>query len=370
MKTKRTPSRPSPSAGSENRRENAVDRTRPQRDGAPARAAKVARAPAAGGAATPGKGAPRRPAPPAGAAPEAAAPRRKPAPNTGGRANRGGIARDGRPLAEARPERLQKVLAQAGIGSRREMEEWIAAGRISVNGVTARLGQSVAPTDKIKIGGRLVNVRFTTTKTPRVVMYHKPEGEIVSRDDPEGRPSVFAALPRIRGGRWIAVGRLDINTSGLLLFTTSGELANQLMHPSSELVREYAVRVLGELTRETQQRLLDGVDLEDGPASFASIEEAGGEGANRWVRVTLFEGRNREVRRMFEAVGCTVSRLIRIRYGPFALPPQLKRGQVRELEEGEVRAFQGQLGKANKPAALRDGAKVSQTDLPGRANPL
>lgn len=370
MKTKRTPSRPSPSAGSENRRENAVDRTRPQRDGAPARAAKVARAPAARGAATPGKGAPRRPAPPAGAAPEAAAPRRKPAPNTGGRANRGSIARDGRPLAEARPERLQKVLAQAGIGSRREMEEWIAAGRISVNGVTARLGQSVAPTDKIKIGGRLVNVRFTTTKTPRVVMYHKPEGEIVSRDDPEGRPSVFAALPRIRGGRWIAVGRLDFNTSGLLLFTTSGELANQLMHPSSELVREYAVRVLGELTRETQQRLLDGVDLEDGPASFASIEEAGGEGANRWVRVTLFEGRNREVRRMFEAVGCTVSRLIRIRYGPFALPPQLKRGQVRELEEGEVRAFQGQLGKANKPAAPRDGAKVSQTDLPGRANPL
>ena len=370
MKTKRTPSRPSPSAGSENRRENAVDRTRPQRDGAPARAAKVARAPAAGGAATPGKGAPRRPAPPAGAAPEAAAPRRKPAPNTGGRANRGSIARDGRPLAEARPERLQKVLAQAGIGSRREMEEWIAAGRISVNGVTARLGQSVAPTDKIKIGGRLVNVRFTTTKTPRVVMYHKPEGEIVSRDDPEGRPSVFAALPRIRGGRWIAVGRLDFNTSGLLLFTTSGELANQLMHPSSELVREYAVRVLGELTRETQQRLLDGVDLEDGPASFASIEEAGGEGANRWVRVTLFEGRNREVRRMFEAVGCTVSRLIRIRYGPFALPPQLKRGQGGELGGGEVRAFQGQLGKANKPAAPRDGAKVSQTDLPGRANPL
>jgi 23S rRNA pseudouridine2605 synthase len=360
MKTKRTPSRPSPSAGSENRRENAVDRTRPQRDGAPARAAKVARAPAA-----------RAPLPRRGRSCwNSGAPRRKPAPNTGGRANRGSIARDGRPLAEARPERLQKVLAQAGIGSRREMEEWIAAGRISVNGVTARLGQSVAPTDKIKIGGRLVNVRFTTTKTPRVVMYHKPEGEIVSRDDPEGRPSVFAALPRIRGGRWIAVGRLDINTSGLLLFTTSGELANQLMHPSSELVREYAVRVLGELTRETQQRLLDGVDLEDGPASFASIEEAGGEGANRWVRVTLFEGRNREVRRMFEAVGCTVSRLIRIRYGPFALPPQLKRGQVRELEEGEVRAFQGQLGKANKPAAPRDGAKVSQTDLPGRANPL
>ena len=370
MKTKRAPFRQAKAADSENRPKKAVDRNRSRRGGPSAGAANITKAPGGGGSEASRGRAPRHAAPDAGVAPKATAAGRRPAPNTGGRANRGSIARDGRPLAEARPERLQKVLAQAGIGSRREMEEWIAAGRISVNGVTARLGQSVAPTDKIKIGGRLVNVRFTTTKTPRVVMYHKPEGEIVSRDDPEGRPSVFAALPRIRGGRWIAVGRLDINTSGLLLFTTSGELANQLMHPSSELVREYAVRVLGELTRETQQRLLDGVDLEDGPASFASIEEAGGEGANRWVRVTLFEGRNREVRRMFEAVGCTVSRLIRIRYGPFALPPQLKRGQVRELEEGEVRAFQGQLGKANKPAAPRDGAKVSQTDLPGRANPL
>ncbi|WP_298393342.1 23S rRNA pseudouridine(2605) synthase RluB [uncultured Azonexus sp.] len=279
------------------------------------------------------------------------APRRKPAPNTGGRANRGAIARDGRPLAAAKPERLQKILAQAGVGSRREMEEWIAAGKVSVNGVVATIGQSVIPTDKVKIGGRLINIRFTgsSSRPPRVLMYHKPEGEIVSRDDPDGRPSVFAALPRMRGGRWINVGRLDFNTSGLLLFTTSGELANKLMHPSSELVREYAVRVLGELTMEAQQQLLDGVQLEDGPASFSSLVDAGGEGANKWYRVSLFEGRNREVRRMFEAVGCTVSRLIRVRYGPFTLPPQLKRGRCRELDENEVKLLMRELARSEKP---------------------
>jgi len=328
MKNKRTPFRQSREGGSENRPEKPVDRD---------------------SQATRSRG-PRREAPAAQVAP--AAPRRKPAPNTGGRANRGTIARDGRPLAEAKPERLQKVLAQAGIGSRREMEEWIAAGRISVNGVTAHLGQGVVPTDKIKIGGRLVNVRFTTTRTPRVVMYHKPEGEIVSRDDPEGRPSVFNALPRIRGGRWIAVGRLDFNTSGLLLFTTSGELANKLTHPSSELVRDYAVRVLGDLTLEAQQQLLSGIELEDGPAAFSSLSDAGGEGANHWYRVTLFEGRNREVRRMFEAVGCTVSRLIRVRYGPFSLPPQLKRGRVHELDEAEVKGLMRELDKMIKPAEM------------------
>ncbi len=333
MKTKRTPLRQSPKkgeGGSEKRHENGVDRDNDAPRGRGHR-----------GMAAEGR-----------AAPAAAAPRRKPAPNTGGRANRGSVARDGRPLATARPERLQKVLAQAGIGSRREMEEWIAAGKISVNGVTAQVGQSVVPTDKVKIGGRLVNLRFTTTRTPRVVLYHKPEGEIVSRDDPEGRPSVFAALPRIRGGRWIAVGRLDFNTSGLLLFTTSGELANTLMHPSSELIREYAVRVLGELTLESQKLLLEGIQLEDGPASFASLQDGGGEGANHWYRVTIFEGRNREVRRMFEAVNCTVSRLIRVRYGPFSLPPQLKRGRVRELEEAEVRMFLRELEKSAKPAPV------------------
>jgi 23S rRNA pseudouridine2605 synthase len=218
------------------------------------------------------------------------------------------------------------------------MEEWIAAGKVSVNGVVATLGQSVVPTDKVKIGGRLINIRFTgSSRPPRVLMYHKPEGEIVSRDDPDGRPSVFAALPRMRGGRWINVGRLDFNTSGLLIFTTSGELANKLMHPSSQLVREYAVRVLGELTMEAQQQLLHGVELEDGRANFGSLHDGGGEGANHWYRVTIFEGRNREVRRMFEAVGCTVSRLIRTRYGPFILPPQLKRGMARELKEPEIK---------------------------------
>lgn len=281
-----------------------------------------------------------------GDAPAKPAPRRKPAPNTGGRASRGQIARDGRPLAEAKPIRLQKVLAEAGVGSRREMEEWISAGKVSVNGVVATIGQSVVPTDKVKVGGRLINIRFTgSSRPPRVLMYHKPEGEIVSRDDPDGRPSVFAALPRMRGGRWINVGRLDFNTSGLLLFTTSGELANKLMHPSSELVRDYAVRVLGELTMEAQKELLAGVELEDGLASFASLVDAGGEGANKWYRVSLFEGRNREVRRMFEAVGCTVSRLIRVRYGPFVLPPQLKRGRTYELTEDEVKGLLRELGK-------------------------
>jgi 23S rRNA pseudouridine2605 synthase len=327
MKPKRTPFRDSKKSDTENKPASGVDRDSRKTSG---------RGRPAGHANASGEG---------GDAPLAKpAPRRRPGPPPIGRANRGQIARNGKPVAEARPERLQKILAQAGVGSRREMEEWIAAGKITVNGEVAKIGQSVVPTDKVKIGGRLINIRFTgSARPPRVLIYHKPEGEIVSRDDPDGRPSVFAALPRIRGGRWITVGRLDFNTSGLLLFTTSGELANKLMHPSSELVREYAVRVLGELTPEAQQQLLDGVELEDGKASFASLEDAGGEGANRWVRVTLFEGRNREVRRMFESVGCTVSRLIRVRYGPFVLPPQLKRGRCRELSEVEVKELLKQL---------------------------
>ncbi len=337
MTTKRTPFRQGKKPGDdgfENSPKIAVDRSA---------AAERGRAPRRGAAAP--EEMPAKPAP-----------RRKPAPNTGGRANRGAVARDGRPLAEAKPERLQKILAQAGVGSRREMEEWIAAGKVSVNGVVAHLGQSVVPTDKVKIGGRLINIRFTgSSRPPRVLMYHKPEGEIVSRDDPDGRPSVFAALPRMRGGRWINVGRLDFNTSGLLLFTTSGDLANKLMHPSSELVREYAVRVLGEVTLEAQQQLLKGVELEDGMANFSTLLDGGGEGANHWYRVALFEGRNREVRRMFEAVGCTVSRLIRVRYGPFALPPQLKRGRCRELTETEVKTLLRSL--ENNPATLRKPAE-------------
>lgn len=249
-----------------------------------------------------------------------------------------------------KPERLHKVLAEAGIGSRREMEDWIIAGRISVNGQPAHLGQLVQPGDRVKVNGKLINLRFSN-RAARLLMYHKPEGEIVSRDDPDGRPSVFDALPRMRNGRWIAVGRLDFNTSGLLLFTTSGDLANKLMHPRSRLVREYAVRVLGDLSDEAQQNLLDGVLLEDGPAYFTSIEDRGGEGANHWYHVTLFEGRNREVRRMFEAVGCTVSRLIRVRYGPFNLPPSLKRGMSRELDDDQVREFVRELDAAARESA-------------------
>ena len=243
------------------------------------------------------------------------------------------------------PERLHKLLAQSGLGSRRKMEEWIAAGRVTINGQTAMLGQSAYPGDRVKIGGRLVNLRFSG-RLPRVILYHKPEGEIVSRDDPDHRPSVFTALPRLSGARWIAIGRLDFNTSGLLLFTTSGELANRLMHPRYELIREYAVRVLGELTPEAQRRLTDGIELEDGMAQFASLHEDGGEGANRWYRVSLYEGRNREVRRMFESVGVTVSRLMRVRYGPFILPPRLKRGRVEELDEATVRRLLADFGIA------------------------
>ncbi|MBK8401110.1 pseudouridine synthase [Propionivibrio sp.] len=234
-----------------------------------------------------------------------------------------------------KPERLHKLLAQSGVGSRREMEELIAAGRVNINGETARTGQSACPGDRVKVNGKLVHLKHSN-RLPRVIIYHKPEGEIVSRDDPEHRPNVFTALPRMSGGRWVAVGRLDFNTSGLLLFTTSGDLANRLMHPRYNLVREYAVRILGQLSDEARQRLLDGIELGDGPACFDTLQEAGGEGANHWYRISLFEGRNREVRRMFEAVGVVVSRLMRVRYGPFILPPNLKRAQVLELGEAEV----------------------------------
>lgn len=245
-----------------------------------------------------------------------------------------------------KPERLHKLLAQSGIGSRREMEELIAAGRVTVNGETAQTGQSATPGDRIKVNGRLVNLKFSN-RLPRVIIYHKPEGEIVSRDDPEHRPSVFTSLPRLTGSRWVAVGRLDFNTSGLLLFTTSGELANRLMHPRYNLVREYAVRVLGEVSLDAQQKLLQGVELDDGSAQFSTFQDAGGDGANHWFRVSLFEGRNREVRRMFEAVGVTVSRLMRVRYGPFVLPPNLKRGQVLELGEKEVQNLLAEFGMEN-----------------------
>jgi 23S rRNA pseudouridine2605 synthase len=240
------------------------------------------------------------------------------------------------PAAPIETIKLQKALADAGHGSRREIEDWIAAGRISVNGETAHVGQRIGPEDKVRVNGRLVQLKAGGSRLPRVLLYHKPEGEIVSREDPEGRPTVFEKLPRINNGRWIAVGRLDFNSCGLMLFTSSGELANQLMHPSYELEREYAVRVLGEPSPDAIQQLTSGIELEDGLARFNRILDAGGEGANHWYNVTLSEGRNREVRRMFEAVGLQVSRLMRVRYGPVQLPSGLKRGLWRELDPQDV----------------------------------
>jgi len=254
----------------------------------------------------------------------------------------GGPASRGRNRADegVEPERLQKVLAQFGLGSRRQIEAWIEEGRLLVNDEPATLGQKIGPGDRVKFNGKLVPLRFAP-RLPRLLMYHKPEGEIVSRDDPQGRPSVFERLPLLNRGRWIAIGRLDFNTSGLLLFTNDGALANQLMHPRYELEREYAVRLLGRLGDEQAASLTSGIQLEDGPARFTSLRDEGGEGANHWYRVTLSEGRNREVRRMFEAVGLTVSRLMRVRYGPVSLPTRLKRGMWMELPESEVRALAG-----------------------------
>ncbi|MCE7913896.1 MAG: pseudouridine synthase [Nitrosomonas sp. PRO4] len=232
--------------------------------------------------------------------------------------------------------KLQKFLAQKGLGSRREMETLIADGKVSVNGQIATIGDRVGAEDVIRIGKRVI--RFNLKESlPKVLLYHKPEGEIVSRDDPEGRPSVFERLPHLRSSKWIAIGRLDFNTSGLLIFTTDGTLANRLMHPRFEIEREYAVRVLGELTDEQMKQLTTGVALDDGQAAFTYLADQGGEGANRWYRVILKEGRNREVRRMFEAIGITVSRLMRVRFGPINLPPWLKRGQWLELDENKTR---------------------------------
>jgi 23S rRNA pseudouridine2605 synthase len=247
------------------------------------------------------------------------------------------------PSATGPTEKLQKVLAQAGLGSRRQMEEWISAGRVAVNGVPARLGSRVGRDDAIEADGRPVKAQ-AAARLPRVLVYHKPEGEIVSRDDPEGRPSVFDRLPPLRGAKWLAIGRLDFNTGGLLVITTSGELANRMMHPRYELEREYAVRIRGRVAAADMEKLRHGIRLEDGQARFDSIEEQGGEGANRWYHIVLREGRNRIVRRMFEALGLTVSRLMRVRFGPVGLPPRLTRGHYAELPPEEVRRLLAAVG--------------------------
>ncbi len=241
-----------------------------------------------------------------------------------------------REALDAPSQKLHKVLAQSGLGSRRLMEEWIREGKITVNGAVATIGARVSSTDLVRIGRKVIRWPGTG-RVPRVLLYHKPEGEIVSHDDPEGRASVFARLPSLRGAKWLAVGRLDYNTSGLLIFTTSGELANRMMHPRFAVEREYAVRIVGELTKVQIARLQSGIELSDGPAACVSVADEGGEGTNHWYRIVLREGRNRVVRRLFEALGLTVSRLMRVRFGVVALPPRLKRGQVSALPAAEVK---------------------------------
>lgn len=245
------------------------------------------------------------------------------------------------PLAET--PKLHKVLAQAGMGSRLEMEQLIMEGRITVNNEPAHIGQRIQFGDHVKVNGKPIRFRIEAPPA-RVIAYHKPVGEVVTHDDPQNRPTVFRRLPKLFQGKWQSVGRLDLNTEGLLLFTSSGELANNLMHPRFGLEREYAVRVLGALSKDEKHKLLDGVKLDDGMAQFGSIEEGGGEGSNCWYRVTISEGRNREVRRMFEAVGHAVSRLIRIRYGAMVLPRGLKRGAWMELDESDIRSLMQAAG--------------------------
>ena len=233
-------------------------------------------------------------------------------------------------------EKLQKVLARAGFGSRREMETWISDGRVRVNGKIASLGDRVSAEDNVMVDGKKVANTAGDGTLPRVLLYNKPENEICSRRDPEGRPSVYDHLPPIKHGRWVAVGRLDFNTSGLLLFTTDGELANRLMHPSANIDREYAVRVMGEVSDEMIRNLLKGVMIEDHLCRFTDVQYYAGEGRNRWYHVVIMEGRNREVRKLWESQGVKVSRLKRVRYGPVFIPSRVKKGQFYEMKPGEV----------------------------------
>ena len=266
-------------------------------------------------------------------------------------------------------EKLQKVLANLGHGSRREIEAIIQQGRISIDGKIATLGDRVEPSAslKIRIDGHVVPIREESETICRVLAYYKPEGELSTRKDPEGRPTVFDRLPKMRGSRWIAVGRLDVNTSGLMLFTTDGELANRLMHPSQEVEREYAVRVFGQVTDEQLKQLRVGVQLEDGPASFKTISYQGGEGLNQWYRVTLTEGRNREVRRLWEAIDVQVSRLIRVRYGDIDLPKKLPRGGWMEFELDNVNYLREMVGLTpetrSKVIAAKDVRKLKTSKI-------
>ncbi len=256
-------------------------------------------------------------------------------------------------------EKVQKLLARAGMGSRREMESIIAEGRVSVNGSVIELGARASEDDKIRVDGRIISIPKQESMIRRVIAYHKPDGEVCTRKDPEGRKTVFDALPSPGRGRWIAIGRLDLNTSGLLLFTNDGELANRLMHPKFELEREYAARVNGEVSDDSIKQLQTGIALDDGMAHFDHIRFSGGEGFNQWYHVTLKEGRNREVRRLWEAVGCQVSRLIRVRYGIVTLPRSLRRGAWMELDVQQLREIEKSVGLA--PSARSFKRKVDNT---------
>lgn len=257
-------------------------------------------------------------------------------------------------------EKLHKVLARAGLGSRREIEEWIKAGRISVNGRPAQVGDRVSGTECIEVDGRRIGDKRLAPAPPRVIAYHKPEGEVVTRDDPEQRATVFDHLPTLKTGRWIAIGRLDLNTSGLLLFTTDGELANALMHPSRRVEREYAVRVHGAVDEQALVNMTHGVQLEDGPARFEEITDGGGRGTNHWYYVLIVEGRKREVRRLWESQGVQVSRLIRVRFGPFMLPQGLRKGRWRDLTTGDI----NRLREAAGLPALKVADRVEKKAIP------
>ncbi len=263
-------------------------------------------------------------------------------------------------------ERLHKLLASAGWGSRREIERWIEEGKILVNGQTAKLGQRVGADDLIQMGRRKLHADAVESER-RVIVYNKPVGELVTRSDPEGRPTVFKQLPKLKRGRWIAVGRLDINSSGLLLFTTDGELANRLMHPSQAIEREYAVRVLGEVTEEMVRQLVQGVELEDGPARFEDVVDSGGEGANRWFHVVIMEGRNREVRRLWDAVGIKVNRLKRVRFGPIMLETRLPAGRCRELEAREMDQLLEMTGLQPQPRPPKERRKSAPKTAKAKA---
>jgi 23S rRNA pseudouridine2605 synthase len=267
-----------------------------------------------------------------------------------------------RPIEKPENEKLQKVLARAGFGSRREMETWIEAGRIKVNKVVATLGDRVDGTDRIQVDGKAVTQANLKERRSRVLLYHKPVGEICTRHDPDGRETIFKNLPTLSSGRWITIGRLDLNTSGLLLITTDGDLANRLMHPSHEIEREYAVRVLGEVNNEMLNRLQSGVELDDGAAHFDGIKESRGDGANRWYHVVLREGRNREVRRLWESQGVKVSRLMRVRFGLVSLPRGQKPGRWEDLPDemvNELRKSVGLLAKQTRSGGEGGGSRKS-----------